>query len=305
MPMMRRNGRYVWIAGGLVCAVGATLLLSAEQRAGGPGGGRGGAAALAEPFKGVTTDGTPLTGLFPIRATGVSTKPVMDAAVLFLDSLSAADRARTAFPVESVEWRDWNNIHRYERKGVSLKELSEAQRDRAFGLMRAGLSAKGFEQSRNVMRLNGYLAELTGSFDEYGEFLYHFTIDGHAVGHRTLGLAARRPSPHRQLLRAGRPGRDDADVHGLRTGLAPRKASTPGRRCSRTSRTSAWLSPCHSHPLSARPQSSRRARRANNALAQAFRDNLVLDYAGIVGQRPRPCRSVRPCSASSTSTSAT
>ena len=72
----------------------------------------------------------------------------MDAAVVFLDSLNAADRARTAFPVESVEWRDWNNIHRYERKGVSLKDLSAAQRDRAFGLMRAGLSAKGFEQSR-------------------------------------------------------------------------------------------------------------------------------------------------------------
>ena len=45
-------------------------------------------------------------------------------------------------------------------------------------MMRAGLSAKGFEKSRDVMRLNGYLAELVKNFEEYGEFLYHLTVMG-------------------------------------------------------------------------------------------------------------------------------
>ena len=281
MSMMRGSGRYIWVAGGLVCAVGATLLVMAEeQRGGGPGGGRGGAVALAEPFKGITTDGSALAGLFPIRATGVSTKPVIDAAVLFLDSLTAADRARTAFPVEAVEWRDWNNIHRYERKGVSLKELPEAQRERAFGLMRAGLSAKGFEQSRNVMRLNGYLAELTGSFDEYGEFLYHFTVmgtpsatepwgwqlDGHhlIINYLVMGdqvvMTPTFMGSEPVLADKGQYAGTKVFEDEQNLGLALAMSLTPAQRQTAVVETS---------------------KTANNALAQAFRDNIVLDYAGI------------------------
>src|SRR5262245_20946754 len=42
------------------------------------------AKGLAEPFKGITTDGNPITGLFPVRSTGVSTAPVRKAADAFL-----------------------------------------------------------------------------------------------------------------------------------------------------------------------------------------------------------------------------
>ena len=40
--------------------------------------------------------------------------------------------------------------------------------------------------------------------------------DGRAARHGAVGLAARGPPSDRQLLRARRSGRDDADVHGLR-----------------------------------------------------------------------------------------
>jgi hypothetical protein len=126
---------------------------------------------LAEPFKGITTRGAIVEGLFPIRATGVSTGPVRAAAQRFLDSLSQAQREKTVFPVDDSEWRKWQNIHRYARQGVSFKEMSEAQRERAFDLLRAGLSAKGLEKSRNIMRPNGHLAELIQNFEEYGEYL--------------------------------------------------------------------------------------------------------------------------------------
>jgi hypothetical protein len=285
---MKRHVRYGVIGGGLVCGVAMATLsfVSAEQRGGGaggpagPAGGRGGAAALAEPFKGVTTNGTTEAGLFPIRATGVSTKPVMDAAVRFLAALSPADRARTTFPVTDTEWRDWNNIHRYTRKGVSLADLSPAQREQAFGLMRAGLSAKGFEQSRNIMRLNGYLAELTKSFDEYGEFLYHFTVmgtpsptepwgwqlDGHhlIINYFVMGdqvvmtptFMGSEPISSTEGASAGiRLFEDEQNL-----GLALATSLTPEQRKVAVLETS---------------------KPANNALAQAFRDNLVLDYAGI------------------------
>ncbi len=98
---------------------------------------------LDEPFKGVTANGTVTPGLFPIRSTGVSTAPVRTAAVAFLASLSPEQRAKTAFPVDDLEWRKWNNVHRYTRQGVSFKEMSEAQRSKAFGLLQAAPQREG------------------------------------------------------------------------------------------------------------------------------------------------------------------
>ena len=49
---------------------------------------------LAEPFKGLTTDGAIVEGLFPIRATGVSTTPVGEAAQTFLAALTPEQRTK-------------------------------------------------------------------------------------------------------------------------------------------------------------------------------------------------------------------
>jgi hypothetical protein len=56
--------------------------------------------------------------------------------------------------------------------------MTEAQRSRAFALVGAGLSARGLEQTRNIMRLNETIAEIVGNFDDYGEWLYHITVMG-------------------------------------------------------------------------------------------------------------------------------
>ena len=44
---------------------------------------RGAAAAMGEPFVGVTTPQARLAGLFPVRSTGVSTEAILSAAKLF------------------------------------------------------------------------------------------------------------------------------------------------------------------------------------------------------------------------------
>src|SRR5690554_1578483 len=127
-------------------------------------------------FRGVTTDGRIIPDLFPIRATGVSTAPMREATMAFIGTLTAEQRERTLFPVDSDEWRLWNNVHRYARAGTSFQEMTEQQRRAAFEMIRASLSARGFEKSRNVMRLNGHLADVLNRPDEYGEFLYWITI---------------------------------------------------------------------------------------------------------------------------------
>jgi hypothetical protein len=137
------------------------------------------AAALAEPFAGITTDGKAQPGLFHIRSTGVTTEPVKKAAVAFLAALAPEQRAKTTFPVDDSEWRKWMNVHRYVRQGVSFLEMSEAQRAAAFGLLRASLSAKGLKLSQDIMKLNHTLGELNNNnFTEYGEWLYHITVMG-------------------------------------------------------------------------------------------------------------------------------
>ena len=46
-------------------------------------------------------------------------------------------------------------------------------------MLRAGLSARGLTQTRDIMRLNHTLGELNGSdFDQYGEWRYHLTVMG-------------------------------------------------------------------------------------------------------------------------------
>lgn len=135
-------------------------------------------AALAQPFKGITTDGQIVPGLYSIRKTGVSTKPVKDAAEALISSLTLEQRTKTLFPLDSDEWRTWSNIHAFPREGVSFEEMNETQREKAFALLRASLSVKGFETSRDIMRLNETIAEMTGRRNEYGEGLYWFTVMG-------------------------------------------------------------------------------------------------------------------------------
>ena len=138
-----------------------------------------GEALVAEPFRGISADGSVTSGLFSIQKTGVPARPLAHAAQAFLDSLSDGQRARALFPLESDAWRRWSNIHPFlMRHGVSLDEMSAAQRDRALALVRESLSAQGFKTARDVMRLNELVLAITGSQAEYGEWLYWLSVMG-------------------------------------------------------------------------------------------------------------------------------
>jgi hypothetical protein len=134
-------------------------------------------ALLAEPFRGVTTDGV-VQARDRVR-TRMATGAVRDAAAGFLDSLDAPTRSRLTFPFESNQWRAWFNPHiNVYRHGVMLEELSTPQRNAFFDLLRITLSARGYAQARDIMRLNELLAELTGRADDYGEWPYFVSFFG-------------------------------------------------------------------------------------------------------------------------------
>jgi hypothetical protein len=136
-------------------------------------------ASLAEPFKGITTGGTPLRGLFPMAPTGVSTQGIKDAAEAFVASLHADEKRQAIFPLDNEVWRQWSNIHpRLMRHGVMLDALTPAQRERGLALLSACLSERGFTTVRDVMRLNHFIGEVTGRWEEYGEWLYWLSVMG-------------------------------------------------------------------------------------------------------------------------------
>lgn len=136
-------------------------------------------ASWDEPFRGLTTDGQPRTELFRIASTGLTTAPVRRAAEDFLAALSPEQRTACTFPIDSPMWRAWSNIHRNViRHGVCLADLDDDPRDCALGILRAGMSASGFAQARDVMRLNEHTAELTGKPDQYGEWFYYLSVFG-------------------------------------------------------------------------------------------------------------------------------
>src|SRR5262245_33351002 len=108
----------------------------------------------SEAFKGITTNGTVVPGLFPVQATGVTTEPVRKAAQAFLDGLTEEQLQRTQFPVDDQEWRMWDNRHFMARQGIAFADMNDKQRELAFSLLRASLSAKGLQTTRDIMRLN-------------------------------------------------------------------------------------------------------------------------------------------------------
>ncbi len=134
---------------------------------------------VREPFTGITTNGTVIPGLYPLRSTGVSTDAIRLAALALLDGLDAAQREQVRFEISSDAWRRWWNIHPFlMRHGLLLDGLADEQRAAALRLVEATLSPSGFRTARDVMRLNETLGEITGSSTEYGEWVYFVSLFG-------------------------------------------------------------------------------------------------------------------------------
>jgi hypothetical protein len=134
---------------------------------------------VASPFVGITADGAPEPGLFPIQPTGIDNSALRDAASAFLAQLPAELRAQAQFDVASDAWRRWSNIHAFVmRHGVSLEGLDDAGREAGLQILRESLSDYGFDTARDIMRLNETIREITGRDEEYGEWPYWLSIFG-------------------------------------------------------------------------------------------------------------------------------
>lgn len=146
-------------------------------------------AELRRPFVGVTSEGAVRRGLRD-RFSGpkVPTSAITEAAQAFLQALAPLERAAATKPMHSDEWRQWINVHmNFARHGVLLEDLGAPQRDLALGIVRATMSARGYDHARSIMRINELAAELTGDRDAFGEWPYFVSIFGAPGGGEPWG----------------------------------------------------------------------------------------------------------------------
>ncbi|MBN9657755.1 MAG: DUF3500 domain-containing protein [Acidobacteria bacterium] len=234
---------------------------------------------LADPFKGITANGTIEPGLFNLQSTGVSTAPVRTAVERFLASLTNEQRARTMFPVDDPEWRKWMNQHFYVRQGVSFQEMSGTQRDAAFGVLETALSARGLKLTRDIMRLNETLAELSNDHEFLGEWRYHITVMGKPSATEPWGFQL---DGHHIIINYFVLG-DQVVMTPFFAGSEPVTA-TSGKykgisilqdEQSRGLEMLRHLDKAQQAKAVLNPEKTK-----NYNLTEAFRDNIVLDYAG-------------------------
>lgn len=236
---------------------------------------------LGEPFKGITTNGTVVSGLFPLHSTGVSTEPVRKAATAFLAALTQEQRAKTMFPVDDDEWRKWMNQHFYIRQGVNFLEMSQSQRDSAFSLLGASLSAKGLKLSRDIMHLNETLAELNNNDQEqYGEWRYSITIMGEPSATEPWGWQI---DGHHLIVNYF-VLRDQVVMTPAFYGSEPVIATTgkyKGTSILQTEQADGLAMLLALNDAQRKKAVLDAAKTGNNNLTEAFKDNVVLDYAGV------------------------
>lgn len=234
---------------------------------------------LAEPFRGITANGNIEEDLFEIRSTGIATDPVRKAALAFLNSLDDTQRQKTQFPVDDDEWRQWMNQDFYVRQGVSFAEMSEVQRKAAFDLMAASLSAKGLELSRDVMKLNYTLAEIRDDFQRYGEWLYWITVMGEPSATEPWGW---QMDGHHLIINYFILG-DQVVMTPLFVGSEPVIAETGKYKGIEILQDEQGAGLKLLNSLNDRQRSEaviELSKEGNNNLTEAFKDNVILDYAG-------------------------
>lgn len=238
------------------------------------------AKGLADPFKGITANGEIAPGLFPIGQTGVSTEPVRKAALAFLKALDPDQKEKTTFEIDDPEWRMWMNQHFYARKGVGFDEMDASQRKAALGLLRASLSAKGLKLSQDIMNLNRTLGELNDNdFDQYNELLYWITIMGEPSSTQPWGWQI---DGHHLIINYFVLG-DQVVMTPLFVGSEPVVAESGKFKGTAILQEEQKQGLAMIQALAPKQQKVaiiQTSKEGNNNLTEAFKDNVVLDYAG-------------------------
>lgn len=241
---------------------------------------------LDEPFFGITTNGQRIEGLFPVRVTGVSTAPVVAAAQAYLATLTPEQGARTRFSLDSNEWRHWSNVPlaNLERQGLPFRDMTDPQREAALDLLRAGMSARAFNEAQKIRQIDSWLADFNDDHVGFGEDAYFISIFGTPSGTEPWGWQL---DGHHLVVNYFALG-DQVVMAPEFWGAEPvyiRDGPLAGLSVLQEEQDSGLAFMLSLQPEQQRIATINQSKERNDALAAAFRDNQEIPYEGLRADR--------------------
>ena len=113
-----------------------------------------------------------------------------NAARAFLGTLDDGQKKTAMMPYDSPARLDWHFIPKNDRKGLQVKDMTEAQRRAAYVLLRSALSQVGYDKARTVIELESLLHALQkGPNPVRDPFRYYVTIFGNPAADSKWGLS--------------------------------------------------------------------------------------------------------------------
>ena len=105
---------------------------------------------------------------------------IVRSATVFLSTLDAGQRQRVSFAYDDAEQRKrWSNFPTFfKRAGLSMGELTEAQRTAAMALVSSALSARGYEKVQQIVAADEVLKGNERNNNMFGKDLYFISILG-------------------------------------------------------------------------------------------------------------------------------
>lgn len=136
---------------------------------------------LAQPYKGITVDGTVRQGLYELDGTTdkptKTTQAMVEAAGKLLSLVSTEQRQALLHDIDATEWRAWSNPELYVfRHGVRLEEASDEFVNAVHRVLKATLSPSGYAKVHGCMKVNHFLGEVVDRPGVLNSRSYNFSI---------------------------------------------------------------------------------------------------------------------------------
>ncbi|MCL4694719.1 MAG: DUF3500 domain-containing protein, partial [Candidatus Hydrogenedentes bacterium] len=103
------------------------------------------------------------------RATPID--DLVKASTVFLNALDADQRSAAVFPFNDEERLNWHFVPK-ERAGVAFKSMSPEQKELALDVLRAALSAEGYDKVETIRSLEVVLRAIEGRDHRDTELFY-------------------------------------------------------------------------------------------------------------------------------------
>lgn len=107
----------------------------------------------------------------------------------FLGSLDAGQRSKATFEFKADERMNWHFVPK-SRKGISLKDMNDAQKELAQGLLRTTLSQMGYTKAETIRNLEEVLRIMEGRDGSHRDLeAYYLSVFGEPSEKRAVGTA--------------------------------------------------------------------------------------------------------------------